>query len=110
MAIKQNKLNANDEVVVADDLKMTNGVPNNSDVSTLFTGANTSNNAENVRTSAADATPIATVIAGKITNPSGGSAGNVLKKTADGVEWGTGGGGGTTIQYDSQTGRYYFET
>lgn len=30
---------------------------------------------------------------GKITMPSGGSAGQVLKKTADGVEWGAGGGG-----------------
>jgi hypothetical protein len=35
----------------------------------------------------------------KITMPSGGSAGQVLKKTADGVEWANESGGGTTEVY-----------
>lgn len=39
-------------------------------------------------------TGLATALADKITNPSGGAVGNVLKKTANGVEWGEGGGGG----------------
>ena len=36
-----------------------------------------------------DVTSLSTQLGDKITNPSGGSAGDVLKKTSDGVEWGS---------------------
>jgi len=35
----------------------------------------------------------------KITNPSGGTAGQVLKKTASGVEWANESGGGGGVDY-----------
>lgn len=45
---------------------------------------------------------INTALAGKIDNPSGGSTGQVLKKTASGVEWANeSGGGGGSVTVDS---------
>lgn len=45
-------------------------------------------------TARADISTLTSTVAGKITNPSGGTAGQVLTKTANGEEWATPSGGG----------------